>query len=92
MKAFINTYEVELKKYKFCPLPHPVILVVDNDSGGKKVMEATNNKTSEQDIKPDSAGTFFHIRDNLYLVKTLLGRTGNRQKSRIVSQIVLGSS
>lgn len=69
MVAFINNYKRWLKRYRFLPLTHPVIFVVDNDKGGENVLKAAAS-VSKQDIKPTSTDAFFHIQHNLYLVKT----------------------
>lgn len=76
MTQVISAYELRLKPYSFRPLEHPVIFIVDNDEGGENVLKAAN-KTSQQDVKPTSTDAFFHIRRNLYLVKTPPGIDGS---------------
>lgn len=75
MTQIISSYESRLKKYRFLPLAHPVIFVVDNDEGGENVLKAADKK-SQQDVKPNSTDAFFHIQRNLYLVKTPPGADG----------------
>jgi retron-type reverse transcriptase len=75
MKPTIECYENWLRSYSYAPLEHPVVFVVDHDSGGEKVLKAAD-KVSSQDIKASSTDAFFHIRRNLYLVKTPLNAQG----------------
>ena len=76
MTAVINVYKSRLKLYRFLPLAHPVIFIVDNDKGGENVLKAAD-KVSHQDVKPTSTDAFFHIQRNLNLVKTPLGNDGS---------------
>ena len=76
MVKIISAYDKNwLKHYRFKPLPHPVIFVIDNDDGAKNVLSAAK-KASKQNIEPHSTAPFFHIHRNLYLVKTPLGTMG----------------
>jgi RNA-directed DNA polymerase len=78
MVKVISAYDKNwLKHYRFKPLVHPVIFVVDNDDGGKNVLSAAN-KASKQKIDPASTEPFCHIHRNLYLVRTPLGPSGER--------------
>jgi len=76
MISYIQGYDNLLKAYKFLPLNSPVVFVIDNDKGGEKVLNAANS-VPEQDIKSSSTEPFFHIRRNLYLVKTPPGTGGS---------------
>ena len=76
MNRVISTYGSQLKHYGYLPLAYPVILIVDNDTGGEKVLNAADS-VSQQVIKPSSTDTFFHIHRNLYLVKTPPGPGGS---------------
>lgn len=67
---FIRTrYKDDIKGFKHRPLKHPVIVLIDNDDGAKTIF-----KILKQNYKIDitflSSNHFFHITDNLYLVKT----------------------
>lgn len=64
----LNEYKGR-KAIKSKPMEHPVILVLDNDDGLSAVTGAvkSNFKTS---ISTASTEDFYHIVDNLYLVKT----------------------
>lgn len=69
MKSIIERYPSQLKRYRSPPLAQPVILIVDHDTGGEEVLKVAN-KVSEQEIKPELGGAFFHVQHNLYVVKT----------------------
>jgi hypothetical protein len=76
MTGAINSYEWWLKSYRFLPLAHPVIFIIDNDMGGKNVLKAASN-VSKKDINTNSTDAFFRIQHNLYLVKTPLRTDGS---------------
>lgn len=70
--TFIHGYKRQLKDYKFRPMAHPVIVLVDNDTAlGQKVCNALK-KHFGVDVTYASPNLFFHLTDNLYLVKTPL--------------------
>lgn len=58
---FLQTYANECKTFKAPGLLHPVIVLVDNDDGGKKVINA---------IKGDRKAPFLSVSENLYVVPT----------------------
>ena len=57
------------KPFKHKPLNHPVILVLDND-GGLKSIAGTVNKVFGVSITLTSTDNFYHITENLYMIKT----------------------
>lgn len=57
------------KPFKHKPLARPVILVLDNDKGLGAVA-STLKKNFKLEITKTSTNDFYHITDNLYLVKT----------------------
>jgi RNA-directed DNA polymerase len=70
--TFIHGYKKRLMDYKLRPLAHPVIVLVDNDTAlGPKVCSALK-KHFGVDVTHASLAPFFHLTDNLYLVKTPL--------------------
>ncbi len=69
MVKVISAFDSFLKVYRFLPLVHPVIFVVDNDTGGAEVLKSADKK-SQQTITSTSTDPFFYIERNLYLVKT----------------------
>ncbi len=72
LHSFIHGYRKCLHKYRMRPLTHPVIVLFDNDSAldGKKCKSLKKN--FGVDITHASTEPFFHLTDNLYLVKTPL--------------------
>jgi hypothetical protein len=66
---FIRDYGDAIKKYKFAPLAHPVIILIDNDDGAKGIFGLINNKFN-QNASLTSVVPFYRLTHNLYLVKT----------------------
>ncbi|MBR1296305.1 hypothetical protein [Bradyrhizobium sp. AUGA SZCCT0042] len=70
--TLVHGYKKQLKEYKFRPMAHPVIVLVDNDTAlGQKVCNSLK-KHFGVDVTHHSPSSFFHLTDNLYLVKTPL--------------------
>lgn len=71
-----NRYKRDIHSFKHRPLKHPVIVLVDNDDGGKDLFKTiSSNYGIVIDYK--SPIPFFHVTDNLYLIKTPeLGASG----------------
>lgn len=70
---FIGEYLTEMKSFKADGLEHPVILVVDNDSGADKIFARISKilkKTASR------TGAFVHVFGNLYVVATPVEREG----------------
>lgn len=67
--ALIRDYENTLSKFKRAPLLHPVIVLIDNDSGSTPVFGIVRNKFK---INPtiNTTSPFYHLCHNLYLIKT----------------------
>jgi hypothetical protein len=55
-------------KYTFRPLKHPVIVLVDNDSGSAPVFAAM--KQQKINVSQSTTDDFYHVCFNLYVVKT----------------------
>jgi RNA-directed DNA polymerase len=64
--AFINRYKDAVQKNKSRPLSHPVVLLIDNDAGAKPIFE----QFKHLNMSLVSTEPFYHITQNLYLVKT----------------------
>ena len=77
---FISQYRNRAKMFGYKPLAFPVIILVDNDEGGKQVFTAANKHASST-ITLSSSAPFYHLGCNLYLVKT--PEIGENQLSRI---------
>ncbi len=63
---FISRYGAMMSHYKSAPLAHPVILLIDNDSGANPVFSALKHIT----VNHSTTLPFYEITRNLYLVKT----------------------
>lgn len=66
---FIKSYRANLDRYRFRAVKHPVILLVDNDSGASEVFKESI-KCGIAGIGLTSSEPFYRLVDNLYLVKT----------------------
>lgn len=76
LKTFARTYHKRLSRYAHKPLMHPVIILLDNDAAITE-FAATISKTYHVTVGMKTTMPFYHLTDNLYLVKTLeLGATG----------------
>ena len=62
-------YEKDILSFNHCPLKFPVIIIIDNDDGAKNLFK-TLSKDYGIKIEIQSSDAFFHITQNLYLVKT----------------------
>jgi RNA-directed DNA polymerase len=69
LKFFFLHYERRLQTFKHRPLKHPVIVLIDNDKGANEIFSVIKEKFAVS-ISVKSPDSFFHIIDNLYLVKT----------------------
>lgn len=65
----LRSYHATMARYRHCPMAHPVILVIDNDSGASNVFGAARRLAA---VPPSLTTTepFYFLGDNLYLVKT----------------------
>lgn len=59
----------DVRGFKYRPLKHPVIVLIDNDEGSKNLLATLANNYGITVIL-QSPDPFFHVTDNLYLVKT----------------------
>lgn len=66
---FMKSYKVNMARYRFRALRHPVILLIDNDSGADAVFKEAI-KMGVPAIAIKTSAPFYRIVDNLYLVKT----------------------
>jgi len=80
LKFFILRYKENLNKFLHHPTPCPVIVMIDNDDGAKDIFSIIKEKYGLT-INLNSSDSFFHISDNLYLVKT--PKMAGKQKSCI---------
>lgn len=66
--SLVSQYSNILKKYVHKPMEHPVIILCDNDVGPKEVFKKAASKSGKT-ISKTTTDPFYHLGDNLYLVK-----------------------
>jgi RNA-directed DNA polymerase len=69
---FISKYRSRTNKFKHCPMENPVIILIDNDNGAKGpkgIFSVLNSKKFNININTTTNDQFYHICNNLYLVK-----------------------
>jgi len=71
---FIHLYRHQKKPYGHAPMSAPVIILTDNDEGADCVFKAAK-KEYKVTIDLQSSAAFYHLGENLYLVKTPVGAT-----------------
>jgi hypothetical protein len=65
----LGNYQGNLDAFAHKPLLHPVIVLIDNDDGAKPVFSVLNkNPKLKVDFKSDEL--FYHLLENLYVIKT----------------------
>jgi RNA-directed DNA polymerase len=69
LKTFVEKYKKTVSSFGHAPLAFPVIVLVDNDDGGRKIFGLAKAK-SGVDISFRTTDLFYHLGANLYLVKT----------------------
>ena len=70
MHGFVNTFRANLQKYRHRPLSHPVIVLIDNDTALTSKLKSDLKRNYHIEIDQTSAQLFYHLTDNLYLIKT----------------------
>ncbi|MCX5616607.1 hypothetical protein NQF87_06440 [Bombella sp. TMW 2.2559] len=69
LSSFMRSYVEHSKNFIHKPMKYPVILVVDNDDGLKKLKD-TVRKYFRVQLDINTKESFYHLCENLYLVKT----------------------
>ena len=69
LNAFLGKYETCVREFGHSPLNFPVIVLVDNDDGGKSLFSLAGKK-SKTEITYKTTNPFYYLGLNLYLVKT----------------------
>jgi len=67
---FIKNYKDNLKKFRYRPTKHPVIILLDNDKGLISSLREIIKKRFDIDVSLTTGAPFYHLIDNLYLIKT----------------------
>jgi RNA-directed DNA polymerase len=68
-KFFMLRYKDLVDAYQHRPLPHPVILLIDNDDGASQIFSVAK-QLGMPGVSHTSNAPFYRIDANLYLVKT----------------------
>ena len=67
-------YRRDIQSYKHTPLKYPVIVLIDNDEGAKAIFNILKDNYKDapslMSISWNSSALFYHVTDNLYLIKT----------------------
>ncbi len=74
--SLVSQYANNLKKYLHKPMEHPVIILCDNDDGPKTVFKNAKLKSGKT-ISKTTIEPFYHLGENLYLIKIPEGTTAN---------------
>lgn len=69
IKHLIIRYCDMVRRFKYAPLAHPVIILIDNDGGAKDIFSVINSNGWAK-ISHASTHDFYHLGANLYLIKT----------------------
>jgi len=69
LKSIVLDYHRLLPKIQHRPMAHPVIMVLDNDDGLQHIV-GTIKKVFGVTISKQTTAQFYHLTDNLYVVKT----------------------
>ena len=72
----ISRYTTLLEKFSRKPMRYPVIILCDNDQEAKEVFASANKKSNidREYISIETIETFYHLGDNLYLIKIPEGK------------------
>lgn len=66
--SLISQYTNMLKKYAHKPMKHAIIILCDNDDGSKNVFGKARERSGKK-ISNRTVDSFYHLGENLYLVK-----------------------
>jgi RNA-directed DNA polymerase len=69
LRALVERYDKSVSEFGHRPLAFPVIVLVDNDDGGKSIFSLAKDKF-KIDVSYASPDPFYYLGLNLYLVKT----------------------
>jgi RNA-directed DNA polymerase len=69
LSVFVQTYRKRVAKFRHRPLAYPVIVLIDNDEGGRPLFGYIKGVT-KQEISFETNAAFYYLGLNLYLVKT----------------------
>jgi RNA-directed DNA polymerase len=78
LASFIHSYKNAIKKFSAPGMKHPVIILVDNDSGADSILSLAKQIIKKQQ---DRHSDFIHLKNNLYVILTPL--VGAAEQSKI---------
>jgi len=70
LKSFIWEWKAKATKFKYRPMGHPIIVLIDNDDGAKGIFNLLKAKPFGIAIGLNIDSAFYHLSGPLYLVKT----------------------
>lgn len=76
-KSFITEYLKSVKKIPAPPGQKPLILLIDNDTGGK-VFYSLIQQYSDKKTPPSGMDDFYHLATNVYVVFTPIAKPGDQ--------------
>ena len=68
-QKFLNSFDYKIKRYNHRPMLHPVIILIDNDTAVTEI-KGTLKKRFNVEIELTSQELFYHLKHNLYIIKT----------------------
>ncbi|MCK1339786.1 RNA-directed DNA polymerase [Bradyrhizobium sp. 38] len=78
LKFFLEAWKETLVKFKHRPMKHPVIVLIDNDDGATQIFKLLQSKKFGVTIGLATDLPFYHLGENLYLVKTPIRGPDNK--------------
>jgi hypothetical protein len=78
LKFFLEAWKENLRKFKYHPMEHPVIMLIDNDDGATNIFKMLQSKRFGITISHATDVPFYHIGGPLYLVKTPIKGADNK--------------
>ncbi len=91
LKYFLTAYKNLVPKYGHAPMEHPVILLIDNDSGSKNVFSLMSSLFHVTATLSTNL-PFYRLSQNLYLIKTPpVEADGSSYIEQFFEPVVLGT-
>ncbi len=76
--TFISEYKKAFSRFSVPGMTQPMILLIDNDDGAKKILKTVKDLTKPNNV--DSKQPFIHVHRNLYLILTPLQNGASKSK------------
>ena len=78
LKFFLKSWGEQVAKYRYRPMTHPVIVLIDNDDGATQIFKMLQSKKLVANISLATDAPFYHLGGPLYLVKTPIRGPDNK--------------